>query len=116
MNARTKGFQLDAQESLMPHNSRIQEDVQMYNRSSSNEKDLDQFGKLLTEIFVHARNHCILGSFFKILYACGIPFCESTYFLSFFDGQFLKCDILPVSNDPVFLGVQMYLRVVRSNR
>ena len=25
------------------------------------------------------------------------------YFLPFFNGQFLKCDILPVSNDPVFV-------------
>ena len=24
------------------------------------------------------------------------------YFMPFFNGQFLKCDILPVSNDPMF--------------
>ena len=25
------------------------------------------------------------------------------YFMPFFNGQFLKCDILPVSNDPMFI-------------
>ena len=46
-NANTRSFQLDAQQSFMPHISRMQEDIQMYNDSSNNEKDLDQFGKLL---------------------------------------------------------------------
>ena len=41
-------------------------------------------------------------SIFKNLYTCNTRFCESKYFVPFFDGQFLKCDILLVSNDPVF--------------
>ena len=69
-----------------------------------------------TKNFVHARNYYILGSFLKILYACGIPFCESTYFVSFFDGEFLKCDILPVSNDPVFLVVLSGMQLCSSFR
>ena len=40
-----------------------------------------------TEIIVHARNHYILGSFFKILYTCGIPVYESTYFCHFLTGS-----------------------------
>ena len=40
----------DAKESLMPHISRIQEDIQMYSRSSSDKKDPDQFGKLLLQM------------------------------------------------------------------
>ena len=50
MNARTRNFQLDSQESFMPHISRMQEDMQMYSRSSSDEKDPDQFGKLLLQM------------------------------------------------------------------
>ena len=50
MNACTRGFQLDAQESLMPQISRIQEDVQIYSRSCSDEKDPDQFGKLILQM------------------------------------------------------------------
>ena len=34
----------------MSHISRMQEDTQMYSRSSSDEKDLDQFGKLLLQM------------------------------------------------------------------
>ena len=41
MDACTRSFQLDAQQCLMPHVSRMQEDIQMYNRSSRDEKDLD---------------------------------------------------------------------------
>ena len=42
MDARTKSFQLDARESFMPHILRMQEDIQMYSRSCSDEKDLKQ--------------------------------------------------------------------------
>ena len=35
----------------MSHISRMQEDIQMYNRSSIDEKDIDQFGKLLLQNF-----------------------------------------------------------------
>ena len=51
MNARTRSFQLDAQEYFIPHISRMQKDIQMYSRSSSNEKDLDQFRKLLLQMY-----------------------------------------------------------------
>ena len=49
MNTHTS-FQLDARPSLMPQISRMQEDVQMYRRSSSDEKDLGQFRKLLLQM------------------------------------------------------------------
>ena len=42
MNARTRNFQLDSQESFMPHISSMKEDMQMYCLTSSDEKDLDQ--------------------------------------------------------------------------
>ena len=42
MNAHTRSLQLDAQQSFMP---------QMYTLSSIDEKDLNQFGKLLLQIF-----------------------------------------------------------------
>ena len=42
------------------------------------------------------------GHSLKILNTCDTPFCELTYFVSFFDGQFSKCDILLVSNVSVF--------------
>ena len=50
---------------------------------------------------LHVRNQYIFGSFFKILYTCGTPFCKSTYFVSFFDGMPSTCDPLPISNVPV---------------
>ena len=50
MNAHTRSFQLDAQQSFMPHISRMQEDIQMYNHSSSDEKDADQIWKLLLQM------------------------------------------------------------------
>ena len=50
MNARTRSFQGDAQQSFTPHISRMEEGIQMYSRSSRDEKDLDQFGKLLLQM------------------------------------------------------------------
>jgi hypothetical protein len=50
MNARTRNFQLDSQESFMPHISRMKEDMQIYSRSSRDEKDPDQFVKLLLQM------------------------------------------------------------------
>ena len=50
MNAHTRSFQLDAQESFMPHISRMKEDMQMYNCSFIDEKDPDQFEKLLLQM------------------------------------------------------------------
>ena len=39
MHAHTRSFQLDSQEYFMPHISRMQEDMQMYNHSSNDKKD-----------------------------------------------------------------------------
>ena len=50
MNAHTRSFQLDAQESFMPHISRMKEDMQMYNCSFIDENDSDQFEKLLLQM------------------------------------------------------------------
>ena len=44
MNARRRSFQLDAQQSFMPHKSRMQGDIQMYHCSFDDEKESDKFG------------------------------------------------------------------------
>ena len=50
INARTRSLQLDAQQSFMPHISRMREDIQMYRRSFSNDKESDQFERLLLQM------------------------------------------------------------------
>mgnify|MGYP006889227354 CR=1 FL=1 len=51
MNAYTRNLELDAQQLFMPHISRMQDDIQMHNCSSIDEKDPGQFGKLLKQMF-----------------------------------------------------------------
>ena len=48
--SRTRSFKLDAQQYFMSHISRMQEDIQMYSRCSRDEKDPNQFGKLLLQM------------------------------------------------------------------
>ena len=68
MNARIRGLELHAQEYLMSHISGIQEDIQMYSRSSSDEKDPDQCGKFLLQMCNRTR----------LLIANGVFLCPNT--------------------------------------
>ena len=71
---------------------------------------------LFTRHYLEHRNFCTCQKslYFEVIFKNPLrmqhPFCESTYFVSFFDGQFLKCDILPVSNDSVFLSQSVLLQ------
>jgi hypothetical protein len=50
MNARTRNLQHDAQQLLMPHISRLKDDIEIYDHLSMDEKDPDKFEKLLLQM------------------------------------------------------------------
>ena len=50
MIAHRRSFQLDTHQSFMPYISRMQEDIQMCNHFSIDEKSLNQIGKLFLQM------------------------------------------------------------------